>query len=465
MLKTAQMGFNSLHEGYHKRAMNIYLIQPKMNKRPMDTDLKTKMAPSLALLTLKKLTPPEHSVCIINENVEKIDFGQEVDLVGITVTVDVMNRAREIAAAFREKGVPVVAGGIHVTAVPDDCRDYFDAICVGYAERVWKQIVADSEQGKLMRVYEDMAGFSGREICGPDYTDNEGNKYLYKNVISTSRGCPHRCDFCYNSCANRNYVNRNINDILDEIAALNTRHIMFIDDNFTGNPTWTREFLLSIKDLNIKWNAAVTASIADQLELLDLMAVTGCQSLFIGFESINSSSLRSVHKYHALAKYEKLINEIHQRGIMVNASMVFGLEDDESDVFPRTLKWLVDNKVETLTAHILTPYPGTALYNRMKADGQIIDNDLSHYNTARVVFSPAKLTADELIAGYLGIYKDFYSFKNIIKRMPDNRKQWKAYLLFNLLYRKFGNVSAFLTRIIPINLIGKWGSWMSYLVK
>ena len=150
---------------------------------------------------------------------------------------------------------------------------------------------------------------------------------------------------------------------------------------------------------------------------------------------------------------------------MINASMVFGLDGDGSDVFARTLDWLVKNKIETLTSHILTPYPGTELYQRMKEEGRLTDLDLSKYNTAHVVFSPKGMTAEELYEGYLWIYREFYSFHNILRRLPEHKAQRKAYLLFNILYRKFGRFTSALARIIPMRTVGRLAAKISYKVK
>lgn len=423
------------------------------------------MAPSLALLTLMSLTPDGHEVTMLNENVEKIDYNCGADMVGITVTLDVMPRAVEIAKRFRRLGIPVVAGGIHVTSSPNECMQYFDAVCIGAAERVWARIIEDAEQGRLRQIYHDMADFRGDEIVSPAYNSIDKSRYLYTNVITTSRGCPNRCDFCYNSCKNRIYVQRPIKDVIRDIESLGTRHVLFIDDNFIGVPSYTSELLGRIRGMNLKWSAAVTAKIADHPDLLDLMEKTGCQSLFIGFESINNSSLHGVNKNNHVEKYEKLAAEIHRRGIMINASMVFGLDGDEPDVFMRTLDWLVKNKVETMTSHILTPYPGTELYRRMKEEGRITDYDLSKYNTSHVVFKPKGMTAEELYEGYLWIYREFYSFRNILRRMPEHEAQRKSYLLFNIFYRKFGRFTSALALIIPMRVLGRMAARISYRIK
>ena len=444
--------------------MKILLIQPKMNKRPMDTDLKTRMSPSLALLTILALIPDRHETIIINENIEKVDYDCGADLVGITVTLDVMPRACQIAAEFMRRGIPVVAGGIHVTCCPEACLPHFSAICIGPAERVWAGIVHDAEAGCLQREYCDTEDFRGDEIVSPMYGSIEKKKYLYTNVVLTGRGCPNRCSFCYNSCKNRLYVRRPVSDVINDIKVLGTRHILFVDDNFIGDPEYTRELLNEIDGMNLIWSAAVTANILDFPELLDLMAKTGCRSLFIGFESINTKSLESVNKNNKVTRYEALVEAIHSRGIMINSSMVFGLDGDDGDTFRRTLDWLVKMRIETLTSHILTPYPGTELHRNMDAAGRIVDYNLEKYNTSNVVFKPLGMTADELYEGYRWMYKQFYSFRNIINRFPESKAQRKSYLLFNLFYRKFGRVTSTITRLIPMGMLGKFAAKISYKV-
>jgi radical SAM superfamily enzyme YgiQ (UPF0313 family) len=448
--------------------MKIKLIQPLMLPRPMDTKLKTRMSPSLALLTIANLTPKEHEVIVVNENIENIDFEEPVDLVAITVTVDVMNRAVEISKEFKNRGVTVIAGGIHITADPEGAINSFDAICVGIAERVWGKILKDKENNSLKKIYYDMESIAGMEIVSPNYSIIDNKKYLYTNVISTSRGCPFQCDFCYNSCKNvlKTYINRPIGDVVKDIKALKTRHIMFIDDNFIGNPKWTKELLKEITPLKLKWNAAVTSNILDMPELLDEMKESGCESLFIGFESINSKSLDSVHKVqNSVNRYEKLVDEIHKRGIMINASFVFGLDEDDISVFKNTLEWIVKNRIETVTSHILTPYPGTKLYASLFQENRIVDFNLSNYNTAHVVYKPKNITSEGLYNGYLWIYKEVYTFKNIMKRLPKCKKQWIPFLAFNFFYRKFGKFTEVLCNIVSFKNIGRFFRRLSYLIK
>lgn len=445
--------------------MYIKLIQPKVNKRPMDTDLKIHMAPPLGLLTIASLLRKRHRILIENENVQEIEYEDSPDIVGISVTVDTLPRAVRIAERFRRRGIVVVAGGIHITTAADTIlEDCFDVLCIGAAEGTWPDIVRDYEQGCLKRVYRCSGKLQGKDLVSPAYDLVDRDIYLYCNVIHTSRGCPYRCDFCYNSAAQRGYLNRPIKDVLEDIRAVRSRHIMFIDDNFAGNPGWTRAFLETIRPMNLKWNAAVSVNAARDPALLDLMQESGCQSLFIGFESISPDSIRTVHKVqNSIAEYERAVKAIHERGIMINASFVFGLDGDTRETFRATLDWIVKHKIETVTSHILTPYPGTALYDRLKKEGRVLTDDLSLYDTAHVVFQPKHMTRRELYAGYLWIYRQVYSLKHIWRRMPEHKKQRAAYLLFNLFYRKYGRLTDVLCKWITYRRIGDVAAKISYL--
>ena len=437
--------------------MTVKLIQPRMHKRPMDTDLKLHMAPPLGLLTVAALLRRDHRVTVENENVGPVDMGDSPDVVGISVTVDVLPRAMEIARVYRSRGIPVVAGGIHVTTAADTIpEDAFDALCIGAAEGTWPEIMRDLAEGRLQRRYRCKGPLKGEDIVSPAYDMVDPSSYLYCNVVHTSRGCPFQCDFCYNSGREHHYVNRPIPDVLADIRATGQKHILFIDDNFTGNRAWTREFLAAIRPLGLKWSAAASLDAAREPELLDLMGESGCRSLFIGFESIDPRSIDSVHKgQNRIADYERAVAEIHRRGIMVNASFVFGLDGDTPETFRATLDWIVRNRIETVTSHILTPYPGTALYARMEAEGRLLTRDLSLYNTAHVVFQPRGMIPEELYQGYLWMYRQIYSWKNILRRRPEARQQRMTYWLFNLLYRKYGGLTDRLCKMVTYERIGR----------
>ncbi len=445
--------------------MKITLVAPRMSLRPMDSEFKRHMAPSISLLVLAALTPMEHEVEIIDENIEPIRGYAKADLVGITCNVDTFERAKEHSREFRKNGSPVILGGIFPSSSPQLAESHADSVCIGDAEPLWAGIIEDARKGTLKKRYSCDYEYPVEMIPRPRWELIEKNRYLYTNVITTSRGCPYSCEFCYNSCnyMQKKYRRRPVRAILDEIDRLGTNHVLFVDDNFIGNRRWLIDFLDRIRALGLSWHAAVSADIGKDLRLLDAMKETGCRSLYIGFESINMESLFSVRKtQNRVHEYDTTIREIHDRGMMINASMAFGFDNDHPDVFDNTLDWLVRNRIETMTAHILTPYPGTKLYDRLEMEGRIIDHNLRNYNTSRVVFTPKNMTAEELSKGYLKIYDDFYSAGSILKRRPEARSQWIPYFLFNLGYRKFGRLTSTLGKYGHMGHIGKLARRLSY---
>lgn len=452
--------------------MLVRLIQPKTMRRPMDTSLKMRMAPHLGLLTIARIIEDcGHKVELVNENISLHTPCAGADLVGISASLEVIPRSYELACQYKKLGIPVAVGGIGITSEPDYAQKLFDTICLGPAEPYWKQLLTDAQSGQLKPIYSADNSFSGDELLAPSFRSADVSNFLYSNVIATSRGCPFCCDFCYNSAVNGiyGYHHRTIASVMDEIRSKNTRHIMFIDDNFIGDPAFTCELLREMAPLYLKWNAAVSANIGQMPELLDLMTETGCQSLFIGFESLNQASLENVHKgQNQVERYEHLVEALHSRGIMINASFVFGLDADDIGVFDRTADWIIKHRIETATSHILTPYPGTALYRRMKAENRIIDDDFSHYDTAHVVFQPKNMSPQELYEGYLSVYRKVFSIANIFRRIPRSSHQILPYLFFNFFYRKYGKLTELGASLFGYQCIGKfarkmacWISWIN----
>lgn len=449
----------------HGNPMNIKLIAPRSTTRPMDSAWKTRMSPPLSLLVLAALTPCEHSVTVADENVERVSWRDAPDLVGITVKVDTLDRARAIAREYRLRGIPVVMGGIHPTVCPEDCTPHADAVVIGEAEELWPLLLRDLTRGSLQPVYRSVRPADPASIPVPRWDLLKANRYLFTNTVTIGRGCPWRCDFCYNSSDNipAGYRMKPIGHILAEIATLDSPHVMFIDDNFIGDLAGARRLVMELGRRGITWHAAVSAEIGLHEELLDRMAESGCKSLFIGFESVNQSSLLRCHKVqNRVADYERTLARLHSRGIMVNASLVFGFDEDDASVFPSTLEWLIRNRAATMTAHILTPYPGTRLHRQLEKEGRIIDRDLRHYNTAHVVFQPRRMSPAELAEGYRWMYRQFYSWKSIYARWPAQREQVIAYLEFALLYRKFGKVTSILGRTLGMRRLAKAAKWLAY---
>ncbi len=445
--------------------MWIKLIAPRVTMRPMDSAWKTQMSPPLSLLVIAALTPSAHEVTVADENIEKISLDDHPDLVGITVKVDTMYRAVDIAARYRKKGIPVVMGGIHATACPEDCLPHCDAVVVGEAEQLWGDVLNDVILGRLKKEYRNSGTVDIAAVPVPRWESLSDRKYLFTNTLRIGRGCPWRCDFCYNSAANvaAGYRMKPVDNIIEEIKSLGVNHVMFIDDNFIGNPSLVRQLLPKLKKRKLTWHTAVSADIVKHDGLLSQMAEAGCKSLFIGFESVNQKNLLGCHKkQNRIAQYDTLIARIHECGMLVNASLVFGFDDDDESVFPNTLQWLMTNRVASMTAHILTPYPGTRLHERLTEEGRIVDRDLRHYNTAHAVFRPLRMTADALETGYLDIYRRFYSWAGILGRWPVAHSQTAAYLQFNLIYRKYGKATCLLGKLFGMRTLSKMAKALAY---
>jgi radical SAM superfamily enzyme YgiQ (UPF0313 family) len=431
----------------------------------MDSAFKRLLSPPLSLVTIATLTPREHRVWIEDENVGRIKLTDSPDLVGITVNVDTSERAFDIAKRYRSRGIKVVFGGIHASANPELMLENCDCVVIGEAEEIWRDLLDDFAKNRLKRVYRNDGITDLKNVPLPDWNFVNRGKYLYHNVMTTSRGCPFKCNFCYNSSeyVTNPFRNRPVTEVLEEIEKLETKQVLFIDDNFIGSIEWAKNFAQSVKRKNLVWHAAVSANIFYHKELIREFAESGCKSLFIGFESINEDSILSAgKKQNKVGEYEELIAFLHENGIMVNASMVFGLDCDEPSVFKNTLDWLVKNRVETMTAHILTPYPGTALYRQLLTENRITDFRPDKYNTSNVVFRPQNMTTEELKDGYLWIYREFYSLKNILRRRPANRCLRKPYLLFNLGYRKYGRITSFFGKFGFMSKLGRLARKISY---
>ena len=243
--------------------------------------------------------------------------------------------------------------------------------------------------------------------------------YLVPNSIVVSRGCPHHCDFCYKDAfyeGGKSFYTQRADAALAEIDRLPGRHLYFLDDHLLGNYRFSSALFEGMKGMDRVFQGASTIDAILRGDLIEKAAEAGLRSVFVGFETLNESNLQQSNKKQNLGKdYKAAIDRLHSLGIMINGSFVFGLDEDDKDVFKRTVEWAVESGLTTSTFHILTPYPGTRLFKSMEQQGRILHRNWDQYDTRQVVYKTTSLNADELKKGYDWSYRSFYSWSNIFK--------------------------------------------------
>ncbi|HSV32125.1 MAG TPA: radical SAM protein [Atribacteraceae bacterium] len=414
--------------------MNILLVSPKTVLIPKK---KARFVPfpQASLPLIAALTPPEHKVQIVDERLEEINFSGKYDLVGITVMTGTAPRAYFVADEFRRRGTKVVMGGIHPSALPEEALLHADSVVVGEAEGLWKRVLEDAQSGTLQPTYRS-ENFPCLENMPSPRHELLKDRYLLKHVFQTTRGCPHQCGFCSVSTFNgRKYRHRPLEDVIREVASCSKRFIGFLDDNIVGNPRYSKELFRALVPLRKKWVSQGTVKMAEDDELIRLAQKSGCISLFVGFESINEVNLKNMRKmFNSVERYKKLVENFHRHGIMVVGSFVFGFDDDDESVFSSTLRFIEEAKIDFASFNILTPLPGTEIFDTFKKDGRIFNYDWSQYDFSHVVYHPAKMTVERLQAGHRYLYSRFYSLSSITRRIPRNLKHLSYFLPASLYY-------------------------------
>jgi radical SAM superfamily enzyme YgiQ (UPF0313 family) len=400
--------------------MKVKMILPALTeaKSPFFRPIKYSLFPPLGLATLAGYLGEGDEVVIQDEHVEMLDLTDAPDLVVIQVYITSAYRAYEIADHYRARGTHVCLGGLHVTSLPDEAARHADTIFIGPGEDIWPQFLIDYQAGRPGTVYRS----TRRTLLGAPPIRRDLIKrhlYLVPNSIVVSRGCPHACDFCYKEAffeGGKSFYVQAVDDALGEIDRLPGRHLYFLDDHLLGHPRFAAALFDGMRGMGRLFQAAGTVQSILRGGLIEKSADAGLRSLFVGFETLNPRSLREQNKYQNLDRdYSAAIKRLHDLGVMVNASFVFGMDHDDESVFDRTVEWAVEQGIETATFHILTPYPGTALYDRMAAAGRVTTHDWDLYDTRHVVYRPAQMAPDALEAGYWRAYRDFYKWGAIFK--------------------------------------------------
>jgi radical SAM superfamily enzyme YgiQ (UPF0313 family) len=398
--------------------MKVKMILPALTeaKSPFWRPIKYSLFPPLGLATLAGYLDPDDEVTIQDEHVEKLDLEDEPDIVVIQVYITNAFRAYRLADYYRARGAYVCLGGLHVTSLPDEAAVHADSIFTGPGEDTWPAFLADYRAGTPQKVY--ISRIRTLENLPRIRRDLIKRKlYLVPNSIVVSRGCPHVCDFCYKEAffsGGRSFYTQAVDEALAEIERLPGRHLYFLDDHLFGNPRFARSLFAGMRGMGRLWQAAGTVNSILMPNLVERAAESGLRSLFVGFETLSKANLKNQHKVQNLNRdYSRAIDKLHSLGVMVNASFVFGMDDDDETVFERTVAWAIENGIETATFHILTPYPGTALYQRITSEGRLLTKDWDLFDTRHAVFQPARMSTASLEEGYWRAYRQFYEWGSI----------------------------------------------------
>ena len=400
--------------------MKIELIVPAVEENAR--------IPNLALPILAALSPRDVEISFTDDLLTPIHLDKdlkEVDLVGITVLTKTALRAYEIADAYRKKGIPVVLGGIHPTALPEEAKTHADSIVMGEAEELWPQLIEDAKMGNLKPFYhqEGYTELSKIPIPRRDILPRRG--YLPLDVAQVTRGCPFRCEFCsVQKFFGETYRFRPISNVVEEVRRLRHRWMMFNDDNIIGNRAYSKELLEALIPLKKKWFGQASLSGLKAIENVELLAKSGCTSLFIGFESLSKENLVTSKKFqNDPSEYREIIDTLHRYGIAICGSFVFGFDEDDPSVFEETVSFSIQAKLFSAIFMILTPYPETSFYHRVKNEGRLAQDQwwlLKNPEDSAPHFLPKKMTGQALREGWKKTWKEFYSFPSIWKRFHWN---------------------------------------------
>jgi radical SAM superfamily enzyme YgiQ (UPF0313 family) len=416
------------------RPFTVELIVPALKTKRMEKGLRM---PQLTLPVLAALTPSDVDVIVTEEEIEDVTFKDRVDLVGISFMTPLAFRAYEIADAYRSRGVKVVLGGIHASAVPEEALRHADAVVIGEAEHVWGPLIEDARADRLKRLYRSgqLSDLAHLPLPRRDLLKKEMTFAPYS--LQTTRGCPFGCHFCsVTKFFGGTFRTRPVGEVLREVDVANKRNWIFIDDNVVGSQAYARALFRELISRRIHWVGQSTTLLAGNKELLKLAVQSGCRGLFIGFESLNERNLKMVNKgFNKVKDYETSLKVFHDHGLLVCASFAFGFDGDDERVFEKTLEFLNRNKVGVASLTILVPFPGTALFQKLEEEGRILTKDWSKYDYNHAVFRPKLMSPEVLEEGARWMCREFYSLRSIAARSFSHWRHPLLYPVLNLSYR------------------------------
>lgn len=410
-----------------KRKNRLLLINPlSTTRKGLIRDQKS-IYPPMSLAIIAALTPDNWDIELIDENFDRFEY-READLVGLTALTSQVTRAYEIAELYKKKNIPTIIGGIHVSVMPEEAKNYADCIVIGEAESVWTSLIQDFENGNLKKTYH---GELEPMVNSPQPRIDLYNEGYAFGSVQTTRGCPMSCDFCSVHTFNgKQYRPRNVMDVVDEFEKIPQDKVYIVDDNFIGYSDKSAERVIAICEEIIRrgikkdWLCAASMNIAEYDDVLDVAARAGCRMIFLGIESELVSQLEDANKKMnikiGIDNFQKVYDKIHQYGIAVLGAFIFGLETDTKETIQNRVKYILKSNIDAMQATILTPLPGTPLFNRMRDEGRLTLNnfpeDWAHYDFVEVVFEPKLMSPDELSEIVDSAWKKLYEAKGLQRK-------------------------------------------------
>ncbi|MBN1306255.1 MAG: radical SAM protein [Anaerolineales bacterium] len=425
--------------------MKITLINPAIGNFADEACMEP-----LPLGALAGLTPLNVEVILYDDRLEPIPYDEPTDLAAINVQIFTARRAYQISAEYRQRGVPVILGGIHPTLIPEEAALYADSIFLGDAETLWSQVLEDVWKKQLKPIYN--AG------TGPPQPDSLTRRDLYKrkkylpiSLIQFSRGCKYECEFCATSAYfHKKHFHRCVEQVLKEIESQDRKQIFFVDDNILSDFQAAKVLFRELIPLKLHWVSQASIDMTQDRELMALMIRSGCLGHVIGFESINTSSLQAMKKTQNLLgnidTYKPQLEILRDYGLQTWAAFTLGHDHDTLDSIKATLDFALENKFTFAAFNVLLPYPGTKLYQRLLEEKRLLFEGKwwlhPNYRFNHAAFQPMHMTADELTQAAYQARRTFNSIDSIFHRVWDFKTNMRnpyrlgVYLVYNPLFRQ-----------------------------